>query len=96
VVALTDLVDPSGRSDVPLLCERRIRVRDAPVLDTPHSRFHLAANPRFAEGYGLLVLVPLAVTDLLSFAARRTATALRPGRHGGPTSARTPAVRRRR
>lgn len=44
-----------------------------------------AANPRFDEGYGLLVLVPLAVTDLLSFVARRVAA-----------DRRTPAFRRRR
>jgi hypothetical protein len=78
VVALADLVDPFGRADGPLLRERRISVRDAPVLDTPYSRFYLTVNPRFADGYGLLVLVPLAITDLLSFAARRTMTLLRP------------------
>jgi hypothetical protein len=78
VVALADLVDPFGPSDGPLLRERRISVRNAPVLDTPYARFYLAVNPRFAEGYGLLVLVPLAITDLLSFAARRTMTFLRP------------------
>jgi hypothetical protein len=32
------------------LRERRISVRNAPVLDTPYARFYVAANPRFAEG----------------------------------------------
>jgi hypothetical protein len=78
VVALADLVDPFGESDGPLLRERRISVHDAPVFDTPYARFYQAVNPRFAEGYGLLVLVPLALTDLLSFAARRSVSFLRP------------------
>ncbi|GIJ61799.1 hypothetical protein [Virgisporangium aurantiacum] len=77
VVALADLVDPFGPAHGPLLRERRISVRDAPVLDTPYARFYVAVNPRFAEGCGLLVLVPLAITDLLSFVARRTMTVLR-------------------
>jgi hypothetical protein len=78
VVALADLVDQFGPAEGPLLRERRISVRDAPVFDTPYARFYLAANPRFGEGYGLLVLVPLAISDLLAFAARRTLTFLRP------------------
>ena len=86
MVALADLVDPFGPSDGPLLRDRRISVRNAPVLDTPYARFYLGVNPRFADGYGLLVLVPLAVPDLLSFVTRRTMTFVRPfarrGRRG--------------
>ena len=91
VVALADLVDPFGPSEGPLLRERRISVRNAPVLDTPYARFYLAVNPRFADGYGLLVLVPLAVTDLLSFTLRRSMTVLRrPSRAGGRRGERRP------
>jgi hypothetical protein len=72
VVALADQVDQFGEADGPLLRDRRISVRDAPALDTPYARFFAEVNPRYADGYALLILVPLTIPDMLTFAVRRT------------------------
>jgi hypothetical protein len=33
-------------------------VRDAPALDTPYARLFAEINPRYADGYTLLIPVP--------------------------------------
>jgi hypothetical protein len=72
VVALENQVDRFGEAEGPLLRDRRISVRDAPALDTPYARFFAEINPRYADGYALLILVPLAISDMAGFAVRRT------------------------
>jgi len=48
----------SPEGEGPLLRDRRISVRDAPALDTPYARLFAEINPRYADGYTLLILVP--------------------------------------